>query len=418
MKILYICSDSGIPVLGRKGASVHVRSLVAAFTRAGNSVVVATPLIAKSPWETPATLEGQVLYVPADETVVGAVDAVRSYNEAIGATNAVPSELRRILYNRQLEAKLLRRFKDAPPDFVYERAALFSTAGVTVARAAGVPLVVEFNAPLSLEQSTYRGSHLPALAAHAERWTLHNADLVLTVSAPLRDYVTDLGVPPDRAVVVPNGIDAERFTPSEKSESARARWGIGDGPILGFVGGLRPWHGVRTFPALLDRLVGRHPGLQLVIAGDGPLRPELSDDLARRGLDRHVIFTGAIAHEEVPDVVRLFDVALAPYEASEHLFYFSPLKLFEYMGCGVPVVAAGLGQIRDVICHGENGLLYPPGDLDALARQCEELLGDATRRRRLGRNAAETVHRRFTWNENARRIVELVANRVPLEAAV
>lgn len=419
MKILYICSDSGIPVLGRKGASVHVRSLVAAFTRGGHSVVVATPLLTKSPWEMPASVEGQLLHVPADETVIAAVDTVRAYNESLGTTNTVPSELRRILYNQQLEPKLLRRFKDAPPDFVYERAALYSTAGVAVSRAAGVPFVVELNAPLTVEQSTYRGSHLPELAAQAERRTLLSADLVLPVSAPLRDYVVDMGVSPERAVVMPNGVDAELFTPARRSEETRTRYGIGEGPVLGFVGGLRPWHGVRAFGPLLERLIVHHPRLQLVIAGDGPLRRELSDDFARRGLEQRAVFTGALAHDDVPAVIRLFDIALAPYERSEHLFYFSPLKLFEYMGCGVPVVAADLGQIREVIHHDADGVLYPPGDLDALTAECDRLLRDAARRTRLGSAATETVRRRFTWTGNTRRIVELVSGiRLPAEAAV
>lgn len=408
MKILYVCSDSGIPVLGRKGASVHVRSLVAALTRAGHSVVVATPLLTKSPWEAAATIEGQLLHVPADDSVTGPVDTARRYTDALGPANTFPGELRRILYNQQLEGKLLRRFKNAPPDFVYERAALFSTVGVAVAGAAGVPLVVELNAPLSLEQSTYRGSHLSEIATQAERRTLQGANLVVTVSASLRDYVIGVGVPAARAVVVPNGVDGKLFAPSHSSEDARARWGIGSGPVLGFVGGLRPWHGVRAFAPLLERLIVRHPQLQLVIAGDGPLRREIAEDLAARNLGAHVVFTGALAHADVPGLVRLFDVALAPYEETEHLFYFSPLKLFEYMGCGVAVVAAAIGQIGDVIQHGDNGLLYPPGDLDTLTRLCEQLLDDAALRRRLGRAATATVHRRFTWAENARRVVELV----------
>lgn len=408
MKILYICSDAGIPVLGRKGASVHVRSLVAAFTGAGHSVVVATPLLTKSPWESPARLDAQIMHVPANEAIVEAVDTVRSYNGALGAANNIPSELRRILYNQQLEAKLLRRFDQAPPDFVYERAALYSTAGLTVARALNVPLVVELNAPLSLEQSTYRTSSLPGLASEAERRTLTGADLVLTVSSPLRDYVIGLGVQPERVVVVPNGIDPEIFAPAARSATTRTRWGIGGGPILGFVGGLRPWHGVRSLPALLERLAKRHPSVQMIIAGDGPLRDELFQAFVARSLSDRVVFTGALAHEEVADVVRLFDIAVAPYDETDHLFYFSPLKLFEYMGCGAPVVAAALGQIAEVVRDGDNGLLYAPGDPDALAGACERLLDDPALRQRLGRAAAVAVHSRYTWAANARRIIELV----------
>lgn len=418
MKILYVCSDAGIPVLGRKGASVHVRSLAEAFVRSGHSVVVATPLLMKSPWETPATLDAHILHVPADETVVTSVDAVRAYNEGLGSINTVASEMRRILYNQQLSAKLVRHFREAPPQFVYERAALYSTAGMAVARAAGVPLVVELNAPLTIEQSTYRGSHLPELAAQAERTTLRHAALVLTVSSTLRDYVTDLGVERDRVVVVPNGVDPRRFRPGAAVESVRAKWGLGAGPILGFVGGLRPWHGVRVFGPLLERLASRFPDVQLVIAGEGPLRAALVEDCARRGVGGRVIFTGAVEHTAIPDLIRTFDVALAPYEPSEHLFYFSPLKLFEYMACGVPVVAAALGQIKEVVRHETNGLLYAPGDLDGLVEQCTSLLLDEGRRLTLGQAGAETVHQQYTWEENARRIIALVQDRRTRETAV
>jgi glycosyltransferase involved in cell wall biosynthesis len=408
MKILYICSDSGIPVLGRKGASIHVRSLASALTRAGHSVVVAAPLLTKSPWEPPAALEAQLLHVPASDALVATVDSVRSYTDAVGTSDRLPGEMRRILYNQQLQGKLLRRFKDDSPDFVYERAAIYSTAGVAVARALAVPLVLELNAPLGLEQATYRGSDLAGLARQAEHASLTGADVVLVVSAPLREYVLGMAVQPTRVHVLPNGVDEELFVPAERSESARTRWGLGKGPIVGFVGGLRPWHGVRALPALLERLVTSYPDLQMVIAGDGPLRRELSDAFAHRRLTAHTVFTGAVAHEDVPDLVRFFDVALAPYDQSDHLFYFSPLKLFEYMGCGVPVVAAGLGQIRDVVIPDETGVLYAPGDLTDLTDACQRLLEDPERRSRIGRAAAEAVHRQFTWKENARRVIELV----------
>jgi glycosyltransferase involved in cell wall biosynthesis len=120
------------------------------------------------------------------------------------------------------------------------------------------------------------------------------------------------------------------------------------------------------------------------------------------------VFTGTVAHEHVPDLMRCFDIALAPYDESDHLFYFSPLKLFEYMGCGVPVVAAAVGQISEVVVPDETGVLYAPGDLSGLTDACERLLQDPQRRARIGRAGAVAVHRQFTWRENAHRVVELV----------
>ncbi len=106
-------------------------------------------------------------------------------------------------------------------------------------------------------------------------------------------------------------------------------------------------------------------------------------------------------------LIRHFDVALAPYPRPDHDFYFSPLKLFEYMACGVPVVAASLGQIEEVVRDGETGLLYPPDELEALTTACDQLLSDPDLRRRLGSAAAKEVHGRYTWDHNAERVVKL-----------
>ena len=106
-------------------------------------------------------------------------------------------------------------------------------------------------------------------------------------------------------------------------------------------------------------------------------------------------------------MIHRFDVALAPYPRPAHDFYFSPLKLFEYLACGAPVVAASLGQIAEVVRHGETGLLYPPGELDALVASCERLLEDPDLRRRMGRAAAKEIHDRYTWDHNAERVIDL-----------
>jgi glycosyltransferase involved in cell wall biosynthesis len=119
------------------------------------------------------------------------------------------------------------------------------------------------------------------------------------------------------------------------------------------------------------------------------------------------VFTGWLPHEEVAAVIRRFDVALAPYPRPKHDFYFSPLKLFEYMACGVPVVAGRLGQIEEVVRDGETGLLYPPDEPEALTTACDRLLTTPNLRHRLGSAAAKDVHGRYTWDHNAERVVEL-----------
>lgn len=416
MKILYLCPDLGIPVLGRKGASVHVRELCGAFGRAGHQVVLAAQTLNKSPWETPAETSATVMQVRPSASATTAAQALKEFNATLQLENSMPGELRRILYNRDLETELLRRFENDPPDFIYERASLYATAGVSLAKQFGVPLILELNAPLAVEQAAYRATGFGELAAHAERWTLTHADAVVVVSSELGKHVKSLGVKPGKIHVIPNGVNPALFHPV----NGGARHSVGAGgmrgkngahgvprPALGFVGGLRPWHGVEILPELLARLQKRHPGTRLVIAGDGQLRGELERAFAKRGLQKLVTITGLLLHKDVPNVIRQFDIALAPYPKHDHDFYFSPLKLFEYMACGIPVVAAKLGQITETVRHGKTGWLYPPGNLNALTASCERLLDDEPLRRKLGMAAATLIHNKFTWDGNAARVVVL-----------
>ncbi|MEO6036014.1 MAG: glycosyltransferase family 4 protein [Verrucomicrobiota bacterium] len=410
MKILYLCPDLGIPVLGRKGASVHVRELTNALNRAGHRVTLAAQSLTKSASEIPAKIGARVIQIPLDPSAANAVQSLKEFNERLNLENSLPSELRRILYNTPLYQELKLRFLNHRPDFIYERASLYATAGARLAAKFKVPHLVELNAPLALEQSAYRATGLGELAAQAERSTLTHADAVVVVSFELRRHVLSLGVKPAKIHVMPNGVNAELFHPAEQDSSLRRELKLGENPVIGFVGGLRPWHGVEILPELLQRLSLRYTTLQLIIVGDGPLRETLEREFKKRGLAQRVVFTGALSHEEVPAVIRQFDLALAPYPKHNHDFYFSPMKLFEYMACGVPVVAADVGQISEIIRNGANGMLYPAGNLNALVKCCEKLLTNPILGKTVGRAGAKLMHAKFTWDINAARVIKIATH--------
>src|SRR5262249_21092205 len=132
VNIAYLCQDLGVPVLGRKGASAHVRGVVGALTRAGHRVILMTPAVKGSPWEEPADVDAQLLHVPPGAETENVFGSLKTLNVALGVQNTLPGELRRILYNQDLAKQLLRRFESAAPDVIYERASLYATAGVTV----------------------------------------------------------------------------------------------------------------------------------------------------------------------------------------------------------------------------------------------------------------------------------------------
>ena len=407
MNVLYICQDYGIPVLGSKGSAVHVREMIAALHRAGHAVALIAPATTKGVWAEPASLDAQFLHIPAGDEALASVQAVEAYSAELGIDCDLAKDVRRILYDRYLQAKLLRKFSKSPPDFIYARAALHSVAPVTLAQETGRPLLVELNAPLVAENVAYRAGGNVELATAAERKLLCAAAAVLAVSKPLAEHAIACGVDPERVHVVANAVDPLVFCPGASNPDYRSNLGLSDGPVLGFVGGLRQWHGVEILPALLRRLVSRFPTAQLVIVGSGPLETSLKQSLAELGLGNHVLFMGALEHASVARVIREFDIALAPYPQLDHSFYFSPLKLFEYMACGTAVVAADVGQISEVVDHGATGLLYPAGDLDELVARCETILLDPSLQQALGTKAANEILANFTWDQNAARVVEI-----------
>jgi glycosyltransferase involved in cell wall biosynthesis len=145
---------------------------------------------------------------------------------------------------------------------------------------------------------------------------------------------------------------------------------------------------------------------RLVVVGDGPGRESLQADLAARGLSAAAHLIGAVPPEHVPGWLASLDVAVAPYPQLER-FYFSPLKVYEYMAAGLAVVASRVGQLERLIRHEVNGLLVPPGDAAALAAAMARLAADPALRARLGREARATVLREHTWEAVARHILRL-----------
>jgi glycosyltransferase involved in cell wall biosynthesis len=231
------------------------------------------------------------------------------------------------------------------PDLVWERHSLFSDAGWKVHAATGARWILEVNAPLVEERARYETLADRAWAEAWERDVLLAAPEIVAVSAALTGWLRDLGC--RRVRHVPNGV----VPLAGDRGGARARLGLGDELVVGFLGSMKPWHGVERLPALLDRL----PGAVGLRVGDGPVQtahPRLR----------------ALGHRneaEVADLVAAMDVGLAPY-AADAPPWFCPLKVLAYRAQGTPVVATDVGDCRLLV--GEGGSVLPANaDVDALA---------------------------------------------------
>src|SRR3989442_93830 len=230
------------------------------------------------------------------------------------------------------------------------------------------------------------------------------ASVLLAVSAEVAAWLERRGVARGRVHVIPNGVDAERFRPDVRPAAP----GPPGSFTVGFVGSMKPWHGLDVLVEAFARLHERAPDARLLLVGDGPARAAVCADLSAPGLNGVGHWTEAVAPREVPGLLTSVDVAVAPYPQATG-FYFSPLKVYEYLAAGRAVVASRVGQLETVIRHDVNGLLCPPGDAAALAAALERLRCEPALRARLGRAARATVVRKPTWDAVAARVLELAA---------
>ena len=279
-------------------------------------------------------------------------------------------------------------------DCIYERYACANAAGVLAKRLVGVPLILEVNAPLVLERQEFEGGlALPGVLGGVEKYVFRSADRCIAVSTPLADYLAAAGMPRERIEIMPNGADASRFDPAARAPALRARLGISAGPVVGFTGVVRRWHG----PELLVQALAECgvPQARLLIIGDGPRVGEIKALARQFGIGERIAVTGRVAHADIPDYLAACDVTVSPRAT----FYASPMKIPEYMAAGRAVVAPRMANIEDLVDHGRTGLLFEPESVESLARQLRRVL----------ENEAPAAGSRIEWAQRSRASPQLGA---------
>lgn len=374
MKILYHHR-----IASKDGQYVHIEELTNALKQRGHEIIMVGPRIVES--------HG----FGADS---GLVAKLKRY---------VPGalyELMELGYSLHAFLKLRKAVKKYKPDCLYERYNLYLLSGVWLKKQFGLPMLLEVNAPLFQERSKYNGIALPWLARWSEQKTWRNASAVLPVTEVLANKVEQAGVDRSRILVIHNGINQKRFSGVENSAKMRCELGLENKLVLGFTGFVREWH---RLDHVVELLKPDSAGMQrhLLLVGDGPARKQIEDRAKALGVEHAVTITGVIDRDNVSDYVACFDIALQP----DVVEYASPLKLFEYLVLGRAIVAPDTDNIREILTHEQNALLFSPGRKDSFLKAVERLLEDVDLRSRIGHGAKQAIlDKEFTWDANARKV--------------
>jgi glycosyltransferase involved in cell wall biosynthesis len=378
MRMAYICADSGVPVFGRKGCSIHVQEVLRAFLGLG----VEVELFA-SRFGNPA---------PAD------LDSIRIHEIPVRASGeASIREQAALAANQDLRTALEH---EGLFDFIYERYSLWSYAGMEYAQEAGIPGLLEVNAPLIEEQARYRLLVDRRSAESAAERAFAAAAGLVAISDEVSAYLDTYSQARGRVHVIPNGVNPDRFRAGLPPSCS-----FPDSFIIGFVGSLKPWHGLSTLVEAFNLLPRLEPIPRLLIVGDGPERSRVEAELSDAGLRNRAHLTGSVPAESIPGFLASMSVGVAPYPKLDS-FYFSPLKVFEYLASGLPVVASRIGQLEEVIQDGKNGLFCEPGNAKSLAAALHRLHKDPEFCHRLGQGARVSAQK-HTWEASVRRILEV-----------
>jgi glycosyltransferase involved in cell wall biosynthesis len=324
--------------------------------------------------------------------------------EPLGATRAVFD----LNNNEVFTSGALAVIQANPPDFIYQRYARFSWAGVLASLRTQCPLFLEYNGSEVWVGKHWDRVNMLDLLERYERLNLAAAARIFVVSEVERKNLEGVGISPEKIIVNPNGVDVKAFRPNIGGLEKRAELELrSDELLVGFVGTFGPWHGVLVLAEAI-KLIPANVPVRFLLVGTGALHGEMKKLLASEEENGRVIFSGSVEHDEIPALLDACDVLVSPHVPLEGgaEFFGSPTKLFEYMAMGKAIVASRLGQIGEVLKHEETALLVSPGNGQELSAAIIRFAESRSLRETLGAAARSTAVANHTWTRNAQNILD------------
>jgi len=274
-------------------------------------------------------------------------------------------------------SKFRKKF-DIP--LVYEIRALFEDAAVESGK-------------FSTHSAKYK------ISRKVENIVFKNADRIVAISQGLKDDLVKRGIPEGKIYIVPNGVDTNIFIPMEKDDKIADRYQLKDKIIIGYIGSFFKFEGLayllQAFPMILHEI----PNTTLLLVGDGEDRIQIEKLSKELGVEKNVVFTGNVPHEEILKYYSVFDIMIYPRVATRLTEIVTPLKPLEAMSMEKAVIASNVGGLKELIISGEYGILFESENVRDLANKCIDLAKDKEARFELGKKARQYVVEYRDWSK-------------------
>lgn len=377
MRLLYLASDQVVP--GRTGGSVHVLEVARGLAARGHEVHA---VVQRTPG------------APERETREGIV------------WHRIRWTPPHRFFRFRAQGAVARLADEVRPEAVMERYYNFGGEGIAVAVKRGIPSLLEVNSPVLDHPGSLKAALDAALVVRPlRRYRERLCRAATALVAPLPEIVPQFARA--KTVTVTWGANVEAFHPERRSAAGRRALGVPEGAVAAvFSGSFRPWHGVHVFEDAARRLAGRADLYFLLVGGSRP----------GRGQGYRGRLLGSLPYERMPEVLAAADIGVAPYDTARLAqlrlgFYWSPLKVFEYMASGLPTITIPRDPLTEIVRDGQEGLLVGEADPEALAAAILRLATAPELRARMGRSARERVVARYSWARHCEQL-EAVLRRI------
>lgn len=316
----------------------------------------------------------------------------------------------------QLEKRLLDVAQQVRPDILHAHSPVLNALpALRVGQRLGIPVAYEVRAfweDAAVDHgTTHEGSLRYRLTRALETRALKRANHVFTICEGLRADIVARGIAAGKVTVIPNAVDIESFDTSGVPDAAlKARLGLAGATVLGFIGSFYAYEGLDLLLDALPQIVGKLPNVRVLLVGGGPQDGALKAQALRLGLIDKVVFTGRVPHAQVQRYYDLVDVLAYPRHPMRLTELVTPLKPLEAMAQGRLLVASDVGGHKELIRHGQTGMLFKAGSATALAATVTDLLSNQeqwTQIRQAGRAFVETER---NWTTSVARYQSVYAS--------
>jgi glycosyltransferase involved in cell wall biosynthesis len=298
------------------------------------------------------------------------------------------------------------------PDVIYLRQGLFEVFPPILARLFGVPYIIEKNGIMEDEFRSRGFSKIVIkLLRLAEEINFRLSDKIICVTEGIkREIVRRYRINKGKLVVIPNGANIELFRPLDKHE-CRRKLGLEENAFYaGFVGSFAPWQGLEILIEAAKRVKEQgYAQIKYILVGDGEQEPLLRQKVREYKLEQEIKFTGRVTYEQVVYYINACDIAIAPFTKERNsIIGVSPLKVYEYLACGRPVIVSRVDGVKEVIEEGKCGFLFKPGDAEKLAKMIIQSYQESDALQEMGFRGRKLVKSKYAWRATAERIVEVL----------